>query len=148
MKSNFEIDQTIALESGEQYLDLHNCFDFVGYQYQPKEKRIQCEWKKTIGDWVSPELPEKVYLDFEGVSNFAAQKREDEIPFSEDDCLSSISFLPKELNEEFDAVCPDFRSADEHISLSFQSGSCIKIWADSVTLETKQAEPVATVQRR
>ena len=40
MKSNFQIDQTIALESKGSYFDLHNSFDFVGYEYRPTEKKI------------------------------------------------------------------------------------------------------------
>lgn len=57
------------------------------------------------------------------------------MPFTEDDCLSSISFLPRELSEEFGAVMQGFRSEDEHMSLSFQSGSHVKIWAESVRHE-------------
>jgi hypothetical protein len=69
------------------------------------------------------------------VLNFAAKKRDDEMPFTEDDCVASISFLPRELSEEFDAICPDHRSAGEHMSICFQSGSCVKIWAESVQLK-------------
>ena len=137
MRTNFQLDQTIALVVGNLFFDLHNCFDFVGYEYHPSEKKAKLEWLRDSSDWVPSVLPHRLILFFDGVTNFAVQRRNDDTPFTEDDCLASISFLPAELRDFFDAVCPDHRSDDEHMSICFQSGASIKIWAESVTLETK-----------
>jgi len=135
VKSTFQLDQTIALVVGNAYYDLHNCFDFVGFEYRPTEKKVRLEWQRGAGDWVAKDLPTKLVLIFEGVANFAARRRDDEMPFTEDSCLASITFLPPELSDNFAALCPDHRSDDEHLSIEFQSGASIKIWAESVAHE-------------
>jgi hypothetical protein len=95
MRSTFHLDDVIALVAGTAYFDLHNNFDFVGYEYRPTEKKARFDWVRSDGDWVPEGLPARLALLFEGVSNFAAKRRDDEMPFTEDDCLSSISFLPQ-----------------------------------------------------
>lgn len=140
MRSTFELDDTIALSVGAAYYDLHNDFDFVGYEYRPTERKARFDWMRSDGDWVAEGLPARISLAFDGVSNFAAKRRDDEMPFTEDDCVASISFLPKELAEEFEAICPGHRSEDEHMGICFQSGSSVKIWAESVRHEEGAAE--------
>jgi len=137
MRSTFELDQTISLVAGTSYFDLHNNFAFSGYEYRPTERKARFDWVRRDGSWVPEGLPARLALIFDGVSNFAAKKRADDMPFTEDDCVASISFLPKELAEEFDAICPGHRSEDEHMAISFQSGSSVKIWANSVRHEEK-----------
>ena len=135
MRSTFELDDTIAIVADTAYFDLHNNFDFIGYEYRPAERNARFDWVRSDVDWVPDGLPQGLSLLFEGVSNFAAKRRDDEMPFTEDECLSTISFLPQELAGDFEAVLPGFRSEGEHMSLSFQSGSCVKIWAESVRHE-------------
>jgi hypothetical protein len=135
MRSTFQLADVIALVTDTAYFDLHNDFDFVGYEYRPTERRARFDWVRSDGDWVPEGLPARLAMVFDGVSNLAARRRDDEMPFTEDDCLSCISFLPSEFAEEFGAVMQGFRSEDEHISLSFQSGSHVKVWAESVRHE-------------
>jgi len=135
MRSTFEIDGAIAIEFGDSNFDLHNDFDFVGYEYRPTERKARFDWARGDGSWVPAGLPARLSMVFEGVSNFAAKKRDDEMPFTEDDCVSSISFLPRAFDDDFGAVCVGFRSDEEHLSICFQSGSCVKIWAESVRHE-------------
>ena len=133
MKTTFQLDQITALVVGDAYYDLHNCFDFVGVEYRPTEKKARLEWQCGEGNWEAKNLPMKLILLFEGVTNYAAQRRDASMPFSEDSCVASITFLPPGLNDHFEAVCPAFRCDDEHLSIMFQSGSGIKIWAEQVT---------------
>lgn len=135
MRSTFELDDTITLVSGTAYFDLHNDFAFVGYEYRPMEGRAHFDWVRRNGDWVPAGLPARLSLIFEGVSNFAATRRDDEMPFTEDDCVANISFLPKELGGKYDAICPGHRSEEEHFGICFQSGSGVKIWAERVRHE-------------
>lgn len=132
MRSTFDLDGSIALLADAKYLDLHNCFDFVGYEYCPTERFMQLRWNRGTGEWISADLPQGLTLTFVQVSNVAVHQRDDEKPFTEDNCVSHITFLPPALNEEFGAVCPGERFPDEHMSLTFQSGAGIKIWAESV----------------
>jgi hypothetical protein len=139
VRTSFQLDQTIAVVADGAYFDLHNCFDFVGFEYRATEKKARLEWKRDTGDWVAKGLPKKLILSFDGVTNFAAKKRDDEMPFTEDSCLASITFLPPELSGHFDAVYPGKRFKDEHLSIEFQSGSGFKIWAESATHEIEPA---------
>ena len=112
MLATFDLDGSIALLVGAKYLDLHNSFDFVGCEYRPPERFMQLRWNRGTGEWVSTELPK-----------------------AEDNCVASIAFLPVALNDNFDAVTFGERFPDEHMSLTFQSGAGIKIWAESVQHE-------------
>ena len=132
MRATFDLEMSITLVAGDKYLDLHNCFDFVGYEYRPTERFMQLRWNRGTGEWISAELPKGLTLTFLQVSNVAVRQRDDDMPFTEDNCLSSISFLPTALKDEFGAVCFGERFPDEHMSLKFQSGAGIKIWAERV----------------
>jgi len=139
MRANFLLDENIAIVVNRLYFDLHNCFDFVGYEYRPSEKKARLEWKRSSGDWVAAELPSGLSLSFEGVADFAARRRSSALPSSGDGCVASIAFLPPELSENYSLTAPGYRSEEEHFSIEFQSGSGIKIWAESVTLELQSA---------
>ena len=136
MKSNFEIDQTIALTQGDSYFDLHNCYNFVGFKYKKEEKKLVCSWRVIQGDWVSKNAPNSLILKFEGVEKIKEKERDEGISESEDQTLASISFSPPKNSSNFEVVCPDYRGKDEHLSLEFHSEAWLKVWAESVTLET------------
>ncbi len=143
MRASFEVDQSIALVASGAYYDLHNCFDFVGYEYQPTARVARFSWERTDGPWVPDDLPQELSLVFEEVSNLAVRMRDDEKPYSEDDCVEAISFLPREQAHDFDSICPDHRSLDEHFMILFESDACVKIWATRVFLEIKEPNRVA-----
>ena len=136
MRTTFQLDDSYALVAGESHFDLHNHFDFVGFEYRSSEKKARLEWQRGIEEWVPKTLPNRLALVFEGVTNLVVQRRDDYLPFSEDSCVASISFLPPALADRFDTPCPGHRSDDEHLSIQFQSGAGIKIWADSATCES------------
>jgi hypothetical protein len=135
MRSTFQVDGTVAIEFGEFNFDLHNDFDFVGYEYRPTERKARFDWARSDCSWVPEGLPVRLSMVFDGVSNFTVQKRDDLMPFTEDDCVSRMSFLPPAFDSDSEAVCVGYCSDDEHLSICFQSGSCVKIWAESVRHE-------------
>ena len=135
MHANFEINGMIYLVVGSVEYDLHNNFDFVGFEYRPTDKIAWLRWRRAKGEWVPQGTPACLNVCFTGVRNLAVRQRDDEMPFSEDSCLASITFLPAELDRDFEAICPEFRRSDEHLSLVFQSGAAMKIWAESATYE-------------
>lgn len=135
MRATFDLDGIIVIIADGKHLDLHNCFDFVGYEHRPTERFMRLRWNRGTDEWVSPALPKGLILTFLQVKNVAVRPRDDAMPFTEDNCVASISFLPAALNDEFGAVCFGERFPDEHLSLRFQSGAGIKIWAESVSHE-------------
>jgi hypothetical protein len=132
MDATLTLNSAIALVVGDKYLDLHNDFDFTSYAYRPSEQIMWLQWRRGTGEWVSKELPTEIILTFSQVTNVAVRCRDDQMPFTEDSCLASITFLPSTMNDIFDAICIGERFPDEHISLTYQSGAAIKIWAGKV----------------
>lgn len=137
MHCDFEVDQEIALTAGEQYFDLHNNFDFVGIDYRPTAQIAILRWKRGAGNWVPAGTPAELELTFHKVANFAMRCRDEEMPRSEDDCLQSMTFTPPEFFGNFDSCFTGYRSPDEHITLLFQSGAALKIWAQRAQLEVR-----------
>jgi hypothetical protein len=133
--TTFQVSQSIVLVADGLHLDLHNCYDFESYHHSPSARTTRFAWQRATGDGVPEGLPSRITLTFEGVTNLAVRRRDDEMPFTEDGCLSGFNFLPSRLMDEFDAFLPGDRSDDEHASLSFQSGAAIKVWAERIRHE-------------
>ena len=117
MKATFTLKQDIAVVVDGIYHDLHNCFDFVGFEYRPEEQMAWLEWAKNDGHWVPDDAPEKIRLCFDGVTALVMTRRDPKMPFSEDTCVEHITFSPESCAEEFDAVFAGARFPDEHLSL-------------------------------
>jgi hypothetical protein len=134
--SNFTFDSLIEIGCAgrHRYLDLHNCFDWQSITYVSEERRIDMSWIRSPGDWVQLDLPPTLVLEFRGVSNFTACPRDDELPYTEDSCLASVTFSPPEHASDFESALEGYRGDSEHITFSFQSGFGVKIWADVVEL--------------
>lgn len=50
MKVNFNIKDNHAIEIAGRLIDLHNNFDFVGFDYNVADREIKLHWKKSSGD--------------------------------------------------------------------------------------------------
>ena len=137
--SNFKIaNDNIALEQGEEYFDLHNCFDFVGLKYDVSKRLVSLYWVKGNGDWMPKNSPLEIEMSISGVYVFKAQERDKDIPFTEDDCLSSIGFLWNELIEEMGGYhSNEPKEGCTHLSLEFMSGFALKIGAESASIDAR-----------
>jgi hypothetical protein len=133
---NFDTSIEIGVPGRQRFLDLHNCFDFQTISYFPEGQHISMLWTRSTGDWVQAELPKDLVIQFRGVSQFAASPRNPEIPFTEDSCLSAVTFTPPEFASNFTAFCEGYRSDSEHITFAFMSGFAVKIWAKEAELFT------------
>ncbi len=59
--TNFSINQDlISITIDGAYLDLHNNYDFVGIKNGMNS--ISLQWKKTKGDWVPENCPQKIAI--------------------------------------------------------------------------------------
>ena len=133
---NFTFDSSIEIgfAGRHRYLDLHNCFDWQSINYLSEKRRIKMFWVRSTGDWVEPDLPPNLALEFRGVSRFAARPRDSEFPYTEDSCLASVTFTPPEYASDFKSEFEGYRSDSEHVTFSFQSGFGLKIWAEEAEL--------------
>jgi hypothetical protein len=130
--TNFKLNKdTISVEIDGTYIDLHNLYDFKTIEYNVDKRSINLSWIKGEGEYVPENLPQSVILIFENVMRFAARERNLEIPFSEDDCVNYLGFLPKDSWDNLDGFL-DFEpvNSDEHMIIEFMSGAVFKIDAE------------------
>jgi hypothetical protein len=130
MIEDFTIKDAIYLVSGEDALDLHNNYDFTGITYSVAERRATLTWVRSIGDRVPATQPLQLQLEFLGVSCFHFMPRDPEMPFTEDNCLSSAGYWTDE--DWCDGVM--ISEADPETewlrAFHFQSGATVAIAAD------------------
>jgi hypothetical protein len=133
--TNFKFNKdTISVEFDGIYIDLHNLYDFKTIVYNVDKRSISLSWNRGKGEYVPQNLPQTVILIFENVIRFAARERNLEIPFSEDDCVNYIGFLPMDSWDNFDGYL-DYEpvNTDEHMIIEFMSGAVFKIEAEKGT---------------
>jgi hypothetical protein len=135
---NFKVNEdNISIDIKDINLDLHNNFDFQNIKYDVKNRSICLYWTKTKGAWLSEEvsnkLPNNIMLEFLEVSLFKFEERDSKKPFTEDDCLSMLGFLPNDAWEHFDGAYSSMpESEGDHLLMDFMSGAALKIQSTSV----------------
>jgi len=138
MTVNFEIIDFYALFYDGEQLDIHNNFDFIGYEYKFSGRELILKWIKSDSDWVSDYEFSKLTLIHSNVSflNISYDNNEYEFP-GDDTCLSEVTFFPSALritnNEFIDQRKPN---ENDDIIYSFQSGHFIRVCCESVYLKT------------
>jgi hypothetical protein len=119
----------IYLHIGGESFDLHNCFDFVGFTYEPTARTAQLRW--TANEYASAEQRRSLFVEFRGVNYVSATPRDPEMPFSEDTCLSSVGGV--EPTDPTLSVYSDVPAGWHHV-FAFMSGFVLRIGAESVCL--------------
>ncbi|MCL5061877.1 MAG: hypothetical protein M0Z70_11465 [Nitrospiraceae bacterium] len=84
------LEPIIELSYGAKEWDLHNIGEFQGFSYNNKEKIVIMDWKYF--DEEGNPLKKLFRLEFGHVKAFEVKRRDPEMPYSEDDCLSEIIF--------------------------------------------------------
>jgi len=134
MDSDFEIKDGIYLVQSSHELDLHNDYDFQDLHYSTKDRTLLLHWQRGRGDWVPPDIPSSVSIEFREVSEFRFLPRDGKLPFTEDDCLNTFGYWTDE--EWADGVfLPDpTRTPDPSwlTGIDFVSGAIIAVRAASV----------------
>jgi len=127
MTTNFELEDNTALQFAGRYIDLHNNFDFIGYDYNTSARQIILKWTKSNGDWVNENEFDSLQLIHSDVSFLTISYDNLHYEFPDDDkCLSFVSFFPsvdRTTNNGFiEQIKPDedddiiYSSETEHIS--------------------------------
>jgi len=88
IQSNFTLNpDNIGVEFEGQYLDLHNNYDFLGYEQRDGDVRLL--WRRTEGDWVSTSSPANFELLIRGIKFW-------QVRGEPSDTLAEIGYLPDE----------------------------------------------------
>ena len=132
MNRNFEIANGTYLVMPGHELDLHNNFDFVGLTYSVEERKIVLSWARSTGDWVHPETPMTLIIEFLEVSEFRFMPRDPVIPFAEDDCVNSVGYWVDEDWAQGVMMVEPHQKAEPHwlTAIDFMSGALLAVQAE------------------
>ena len=133
MKRDFEIVDGINLVRSKHELDLHNNYDFLGLNYSVENRTLILKWRRSKGDWVATETPKLLNVEFREVSEFRFMPRDIGLPFSEDDCVSSIGYWVDEDWAEGIVMVDPGQQPDPSwlMAIDFMSGAVIAVKASS-----------------
>lgn len=133
MKRDFEIVHGIYLVQSVHELDLHNNFDFKNLSYSVEERKLVLKWERSGGDWVSPDKPEAVSIEFIEVSEFFFSPRDSKVPFTEDNCVNSIGYwVDEDWAEGVITVEPNQKAEPNWLTaIEFMSGAVVAVQAES-----------------
>ena len=139
MKRDFEIVDGIYLVQSKHELDLHNNFDFLGLNYSVEKRTLLLNWKCSSGDWVAPETPQLLNVEFRKVSEFRFMPRDVEMPFTEDDCMNSFGYwVDEDWAEGVIMVEPNQKAEPSWLTaIDFMSGAVVAVQASSAHAQIK-----------
>jgi hypothetical protein len=139
MNRNFKIKDGIYLVQSPYELDLHNNFDFTGLNYSVEKQNLIFNWKRSAGDWVIPDTPESLSIEFCEVSEFRFMPRDSDMPFTEDDCLRDFGYWVDEDWADGVITVDENQNPEQHwlTALDFMSGAVIIIQAESANAKIK-----------
>ena len=139
MNRDFKIENGIYLVQSPYKLDLHNNFDFTGLSYSVEERKLVLDWVRSKGDWVAADTPESLNVEFDEVSEFRFLPRDNETPFSEDDCLNSFGYWLDEDWADGLITADESQSPDPNwlTALDFMSGAVMAVQAASAHAKIK-----------
>ena len=92
MTSNFIPYQNYAIHYNDKHLDLHNNFDFIGFNFDNVKRELKLNWISAEGNWVPEDNPSKLTIIITDVEYLKILPREDGVPFTEDSCLSDFTY--------------------------------------------------------
>lgn len=133
MRRDFEITEGIYLSQSPHYLDLHNAFNFCGLNYSIENRTLSLHWRRTSGGWVAGSVPASLCIAFQQVSEFRFFPRKAEMPFTEDDCVSTFGYWTDEAwAEGVFFIEPNQPPEPSWLTaISFMSGAVIAVKAES-----------------
>ena len=133
MRRDFEITNAIYLVQAPYELDLHNNFDFQELHYSVEQRTLLLRWRRSQGEWVTSDVPASVCVEFREVSEFRFQPRDAELPFTEDDCMSTFGYWTDENWADGIIVAEPNQTPDPKwlTAISFMSGAVIAVQAAS-----------------
>lgn len=129
MEKNFLIDQGIALSCEGNYFDIHNCYDFQGFNFDAEGKIFYLNFTRASD---SQKLKQNISIKFIDI---------DVLELS-DDFVSHINFNLSEIgyksaaDRDYDwLIGEDKASPEDHLFFRFESDQYIRIYGRQVTVE-------------
>ena len=135
MKVNFDIKDNHAIEISGRHIDLHNNFDFVGFDYNVADREIKLNWKKSSGNCVDKNEFSSLVLTHKGVTFLKVIEQDEKSTYEDDSCLGEITFFPSTEREINDSIVPQPKPNDgDDILYFFENGQQIRIQCKEIEL--------------
>ncbi|ANQ51751.1 hypothetical protein MY04_4413 [Flammeovirga sp. MY04] len=133
METNFEIEENYAVQLNGTHIDLHNNFDFIGYE--TNEKKITIVFKQAEGDWIKKDEFKALKFEFKNV--FYEYFVDGDPKAAEEDSqrLGEITFFPAESRGINDGFIPQVKpKLNDDLMMLFEDGKVIRIGCEKVEL--------------
>lgn len=141
MKVNFDITDNHALNFEGRHIDLHNNFDFVGFDYNVVGREIKLNWKKSSGDWVDKNEFSSLVLAHKAVTFLKVIDQDENSNYDDDSCLGEITFFPSTAREINDSIVPQSKPNDgDDIIYFFENGQRIRIHCEQIELSVNKEQ--------
>lgn len=135
MNVNFEITDNHALTFEGRHIDLHNCFDFVGFEYDVAERAMKLSWKKSKGNWVDKNELAGLVLAHKAVTYLRVIDEDGHDYYEDGSCLGEITYFPSAERETNDCFMWHSKPNDgDDILYFFESGQKIRIHCEQIEL--------------
>lgn len=136
MNVNFDISDNHALTFEGQHIDLHNNFNFVGFDYNVADREIKLNWQKSDGDWVAKNELSSLVLTHKAVTFLKVIDQDEKSSYDDDSCLGEITFFPSTEREINDCIVPQSKPIDsDDIIYMFENGQRIRIHCEQIELK-------------
>ncbi len=134
MKTNFYIEDYIAVRNTKNYFDLHNNFDFIKFEYDIKQQELILYFEKSKEDWAKNEQFDFLILSHKNVNFYKLVIVDKETSSEDRNTLSNITFVPSE--EKNTDVLVDIIEPQEtdDILYTFENNSYIRISCKEIFL--------------
>ncbi len=138
MKVNFDIINNYSLCIVGRHIDLHNNFDFVGFEYNIADREIKLHWKKSNGEWVDSNEFSSLVLIHKEVTFLRIIDQDKDSNYVDDSCLGEITFFPSTAREINDSIIPQSKPiVGDDILYFFENGQRIRIHCEQIELNVK-----------
>ncbi|NNT72147.1 hypothetical protein HKT18_07975 [Flavobacterium sp. IMCC34852] len=132
MTTNFKIIDNYALKFNDRLIDVHNNFDFVGFDYRVAENQLKLFCRKSFGVWVNKEEPEQIILVHNNVNNLVVENQSG----NREDSLTEITFYQNdEPRKPEELTLREKPNENDDIFYIFESGKVIRIGCGEIFLE-------------
>ena len=134
MKTNFELRELIYIYHNGRYIDLHNDFNFAGYDLDAAKDLLILKFTRHEGEWIAKDEYSTIILKHQNLSY-----KDMVLDNSGNDdamTISEMTFFPaneRDVNDKFlEQELPD---ENDDILYTFENGNYIRIGCGTILFE-------------
>ena len=124
----FRFAKMHELKASDLELDLHNDYDFLGFESDMERKTLTLNWQRTEGEWVRESLPLAIEVEIRNFVRMKFRPAADSSALTGSQTLSFIGHLHPEEWDEMDGCLDDEHPPSDHdFIVGFEDGAAVKV---------------------